>query len=191
MLAVGTVDSREPGAAPVVRTSRRRSATLARRSADQADEDDPDRTASLSVGSATSERPAIPHPAAHARGGLGRCVRGDRHRTAPRGGAEADPGEARRRPVQPRAVHRRGRDHRRRWSTRASSPSMAWAPMPAGVRTTPCGSSRVIRSRRRSRGFTPTNAEGGRRPPVAGVCASSCAGSSTSATPSITPTRAG
>ena len=37
-------------------------------------------------------------------------------------------------------------------STRASSPSTAWARIPSGVLTTRCGSSRVIRSRRRSTG---------------------------------------
>ncbi len=42
----------------------------------------------------------------------GRGVRRPGCRAAPRGGAEADHGEARRRPGQPPAVRRRGRDHR-------------------------------------------------------------------------------
>ena len=81
--------------------------------ATDAEDDDPDRTGTYSGRLGHLRRPAVPHPAAACAGRPGGRLRGARRRVAPRGGAEADPRQARRRPGQPAAVRRRGRDHRR------------------------------------------------------------------------------
>ena len=90
-------------------------------------------------------RPAVPRPAAPRPGRPGRRLRGARQRAAPRGGAQADPRPARRRPDQPRS----GSCSRPRspagWSTPASSRSTAWAPTATAGPTTPCGSSAATR----------------------------------------------
>ena len=77
------------------------------------DDNDPDRTATLSVGAVHQRRPAVPRPPAPRPGRPGRRLRGPGRRAAPRGGAQADPRPPRRRPGQPPAVPPRGRDHRR------------------------------------------------------------------------------
>jgi hypothetical protein len=67
--------------------------------ATEADEDnDSDCTATLSLGAATSDGQRFRVLRPHARGGLGEGVRRLGCRVAPRGGAQADPREARRRP---------------------------------------------------------------------------------------------
>ena len=55
----------------------------------------------------------LPHPATARRGRPGQGVRGPRRGTAPRCGAQRDPGAARRPPGEPVAVPGRGGDHRR------------------------------------------------------------------------------
>ena len=72
--------------------------------ATEADDDDPDRTADSVGRRGHQRRPAVPLPPAACPGRAGRGLRGPRCRAAPRGGAQADPREARRRPGQPPAV---------------------------------------------------------------------------------------
>ena len=137
-------------------------------------------------------RPAVPHPAAACAGRPGGRLRGARRRIAPRGGLEADPRASTRTTrsagsgSSPRPRSPAG------WSTPASSPSTAWARMPAGR---PYYAMRFIKGDSLKEAIARFHEdEALRRPsPAAGrwSCASSCAGSPTSATPSITPTRAG
>ncbi len=70
----------------------------------------------------------------------------------------------------------------------ASCRSMGWVPTTAGAPSTPCALSGATPSRRRSSSSTSRTCR--RRTPVAGIAQARCAGSSTSATPSIMPTRA-
>ena len=93
-------------------------------------------------------RPAVPRPPAPRPRRPGRRLRRPGRRAAPRGGAEADPRRARRRPGQPPPVPARGRDHRR-----AGAPGHRPGLRPGHLRrrpavSTPCGSSAATASRR-------------------------------------------
>ena len=76
-------------------------------------EHDAELTTTYSVGSATIRRPAVPGPAAPCAGRPGCRLRGTGHRTAPRGGPQADPRPACRRPDQPRTLPAGGGSDRR------------------------------------------------------------------------------
>ena len=137
-------------------------------------------------------RPAVPHPAAACPGRAGRGVRGPGQRTAPRGGAEGDPGS--RTPTTPSAAS--GSCWRRRspaaWSTPGSCRSTAWARYADGR---PYYAMRFIRgdSLKEAIDALPRRRGFAARPRASGrwSCASCCGGSSTSATPSPMPTAAG
>ena len=101
-------------------------------------------------------RPAVPRPAAPCAGRPGCRLRGAGQRAAPRGGPQADPRPARRRPDQPPALPRWRPRSPAGWSTPASSRSTAWGPTATAGPTTPCGSSAATRSRRPSTSSTPT-----------------------------------
>ena len=101
-------------------------------------------------------RPAVPRPPAPCPGRPGCRFRRPRQRTAPRGGAQADPRLPRRRPDQPPAVPRSRPRSPAAWSTRASCRSTAWVRTATAAPFTPCGSSRATASRRPSSGSTPT-----------------------------------
>ena len=118
-------------------------------------------------------------------------LRGDGFGAAPRGRAQADPDPARRRPRQPRPLPARGRGHRPAGASRASSRSTAWGPTTRAGPTMPCGSSAARASRRPSTAsIGPTRSPAATRPSGPWHSGSSCAGSSTSATRSPTPTAA-
>ena len=131
-------------------------------------------------------RPAVPHPPAHA-GGPGRGLRRPRRGAAPRGRPQADPAPSRRR-GQPLPVPRRGRDHRRPGAPR-HRPGLRPG-LDADGR--PFYAMRFIRgdSLKEAIDAVPQPAAAGRPTRARGRsrCASCCAGSSTSATRSPTPT---
>ena len=117
------------------------------------DEDDPDRTASLSVGPPTSDGQRFRILRPHARGGLGAvfvALDAELNREVALKQIQTDMPTTRTaapascwRPRSPAGS-----------STRASSRSTAWAATPRAGRSTPCGSSRARASRRRSSGST-------------------------------------